>query len=121
MNKNEIEINDIYLTPEMLKFILDKQKEGIISSKQAKEVFNKVLDEKKEPSNFISKENAQISDPHELEKIIDDIISCNPTQVEQYKGGKDRLFDFFVGQVMKNTRGKANPIITKEILHKKLD
>ena len=73
MNKNEIEINDIYLTPEMLKFILDKQKEGIISSKQAKEVFNKVLDEKKEPSNFISEEDAQISDSNELEKIINDI------------------------------------------------
>ena len=121
MNKNEVDINDIYLTPEMLKFILDKQKEGIISSKQAKEIFNKVLDEKKEPGSFISKENAQISDSHELEKMIDDIISSNPTQVAQYKGGRDRVFDFFVGQVMKNTKGKANPIITKEILHKKLD
>jgi aspartyl-tRNA(Asn)/glutamyl-tRNA(Gln) amidotransferase subunit B len=121
MNKNEINITDIYLTPEMLKFILDKIKDGVISSKQAKEIFNKVLDEKKEPSKFITKENAQISDTNELGKIIDDIINSNPKQVEQYKGGKDRLFDFFVGQVMKNTRGKANPIVTKELLHKKLD
>ena len=121
MNKNELDIKDIYLTPEMLKFILDNIKSGVISSRQAKEVFFKVLDEKKEPSNFISKENAQISDASELEKIIDDIINSNPLQVEQYKSGKDKLFDFFVGQVMKNTRGKANPIITKELLHKKLD
>ena len=49
------------------------------------------------------------------------VISNSPEQVEQYRSGKDRLFDYFVGQVMKNTRGKANPVITKELLHKKLD
>ena len=121
INKNELDFNDIYLTPEMLKFILDNLNTGVISSKQAKEIFNKVLDEKKEPRNFISKENAQISDVSELEKIIDDIINSNTAQVDQYKSGKDRVFDFFVGQVMKNTRGKANPSVTKELLHKKLD
>lgn len=121
INKNNIEIDEIYLTPEMLKFILNNIKEGVISSKQAKDVFNKVLDEKINPKKLISKENAQISDINELKKIIDEIISANPNQVSQYKNGKDRLFDFFVGQVMKNTRGKANPIITKEVLHKKLD
>lgn len=121
LNKNELEINDIFLTPEMLKFIVDTKNKGIISSKQAKEIFFKVLDEQKEPSYFITKDNAQISDVSELEKIIDEIIKNNPTQVEQYRGGKDKLFDFFVGNVMKNTRGKANPVITKDILHKKLD
>lgn len=121
LNKNELEINDIFLTPEMLKIIIDNKNKGTISSKQAKEVFFKVLDEQKEPSNFITKDNAQISDESELEKIIDEIIKNNPIQVEQYRGGKDKLFDFFVGNVMKNTRGKANPVITKEILHKKLD
>ena len=121
MNKFELEIKDIYLTPEMLKFILDKIADGTISSKQAKEVFFKVLDEKKEPSNYISKENSQISDTNELEKIIDGIIEENPTQVEQYRSGKDKLFDFFVGQIMKATRGKANPVLTKELLHNKLE
>lgn len=121
MNKFELNINDLYLTPEMLKFITDNIKNGTISSKQAKEVLFKVLEEKKEPNNFISKENAQISDESELEKIIDEIIGYSQNQVEQYRSGKDRLFDYFVGQVMKNTRGKANPIITKELLHKKLD
>ena len=105
----------------MLKFILDKLESGVISSKQAKDIFNKVLEEKKEPNNFINEENTQISDTNELEKIINEIIDSNPTQVEQYKNGKDRLFEFFVGQVMKNTRGKANPTITKELLHQKLD
>ncbi len=121
MNKNDLGIKDIFLTPQMLKFILDNISNGTISSKQAKEVFFKVLDEKKEPSNYITKENAQISDTSELEKIIDEIIKSNPSQVEEYRNGRDRLFDFFVGQVMKNTRGKANPVLTKEILHKMLD
>ena len=121
MNKNELEMKDVYITPEMLKFIVDNINNGTISSKQAKEVFFKVLEEKKEPSNYISKENDQISDEGELENIIDEIIGYSATQVEQYRSGKDRLFDYFVGQVMKNTRGKANPIMTKELLHKKLD
>ena len=121
LNKNDITIKDFYIIPEMLKQITDSINSGMLSSKQAKEVFNKAIEEKREPKNFISKENAQISDENELGKIIDDIILNSPNQVAEYKGGKDRLFDYFVGQVMKNTRGKANPVITKEILHKKLD
>ena len=53
----------------------------------------------------------------EIIKILDE----NPSQIELYKGGRDNLFDYFVGQVMKNTRGKANPVMTKEILHRELD
>lgn len=120
LNKNDININELYLTPEMLKVIIDNINNGTLSSKQAKEVFAKCLEEQKEPSNFITKDNAQISDENELEKIIDNIIEANPTQVEQYRNGRDKLFDFFVGQVMKETRGKANPNITKDILRKKL-
>ncbi|MBO5095584.1 MAG: Asp-tRNA(Asn)/Glu-tRNA(Gln) amidotransferase subunit GatB [Bacilli bacterium] len=121
LNKYDINIKNLYLTPKMLKFIIDNINNGTISSKQAKEVFFKVLEEEKEPSNYISKENAQISDKTELEAIINEIISNNEKQVEEYKAGKTNLFDYFVGQVMKNTRGKANPVITKEILHEKLD
>lgn len=121
LNKNDIQIKDFYLTPEMLKYIIEQKNKGVISSKQAKEIFIQVLEEEKEPQNFISLENAQISDTLELEKIIDEIIGYSETQVEQYRSGKDRLFDYFVGQVMKNTKGKANPVMTKEILHRKLD
>lgn len=70
---------------------------------------------------FVSKDNAQISDSEELTKIIDSIIGNNPDNVEAYKNGKTNLFDFFVGQVMKETKGKANPVLTKEILNKKLN
>lgn len=121
LNKEGININDFYLTPEMLKQIIEGISSGMLSSKQAKEVFSKSLEEKKEPKNFISKDNAQISDEGELTTLIIKILDENPSQIELYKGGRDNLFDYFVGQVMKNTRGKANPVMTKEILHRELD
>ena len=121
LNKYYETINDFYLTPSMLSDIIKNVSNGTISSKQAKEIFFKSLEEKKEPKNYISKDNAQLSDRGELEKIIEEILSNNATQIEEYKNGKTNLFDYFVGQVMKNTRGKANPVIAKEILHEKLD
>ena len=121
LNKEGITINDFYLTPEMLKQIIDGINSGMLSSKQAKEVFSKSLEDKKEPKNYISKDNAQISDEKELTDLIIKILDENPSQIELYKGGRDNLFDYFVGQVMKNTRGKANPVMTKDILHRELD
>ena len=121
INKEEIPLQDFYITPERLKQIIVELEKGTISSKQAKEIFYKAITEKKEPKTFISKDNAQISNKEELENIINKILEENPKQIEEYKNGKDNLFDYFVGQVMKNTRGKANPVITKEILNEKLN
>ena len=121
LNKEGIAIDEFYLTPEMLKQIIEGINSGMLSSKQAKEVFSKSLEEKKEPKNYISKDNAQISDEKELTDLIIKILDENPSQIKLYKGGRDNLFDYFVGQVMKNTRGKANPVMTKEILHRELD
>ncbi len=120
LNKDDTPITEFYITPAMLKQITDGINDGTLSSKQAKEVFFKALEEKKEPKNFISKENAQISNRDELAKIICEIMDNSVTQIEQYKAGKTNLFDYFVGQVMKNTRGKANPVITKEIITEEL-
>lgn len=121
LNKYEITLQDFYLTPEYLNQIIFELDKATISSKQAKEIFFKSLEENKEPKNFISKENSQISDINTLNNIIDNIISNNINQVNAYKSGKTNLFDYFVGQVMKETKGKANPTITKEILKDKLD
>lgn len=121
LNKEAISLNEFYLKPNLLNQIISELEKGNISSKQAKDIFNKALEEEKEPKNFISKDNAQISDSNELTNIIDNILSNNTLQVEAYKGGKTNLFDYFVGQVMKETRGKANPSLTKEILKDKLD
>ena len=121
INEKDININDFYLKPEYLKQINDAKESGILSSKGVKEVFYKSLEEKKEPKNFISKEDAQVSDENLIESIIDRILSSNEKEILEYKNGRTNIFDFFVGQVMKETRGKANPIITKDLLHKKLD
>jgi aspartyl-tRNA(Asn)/glutamyl-tRNA(Gln) amidotransferase subunit B len=120
LNKDDKPITEFYITPAMLKQITDAIAEGTLSSKQAKEVFFKALEEEKEPKNFISKENAQISDKGELTRIICEIMDASTVQIEQYKAGKTNLFDYFVGQVMKNTRGKANPVMTKEIITEEL-
>ena len=121
INEKDISINDFYLKPEYLKQINDAKESGILSSKGVKQVFYKSLEEEKEPKNFISKEEAQVSDESLIESIIDRILSSHEKEILEYKNGRTNIFDFFVGQVMKETRGKANPIITKELLHKKLD
>ena len=121
INEKDININDFYLKPEYLKQINDAKESGILSSKGVKEVFYKSLEEKEEPKNFISKEDAQVSDENLIESIIDNILSSHEKEITEYKNGKTNMFDYFVGQVMKETRGKANPIITKDLLHKKLD
>ena len=121
INEKDININDFYLKPEYLKQINDAKESGILSSKGVKEVFYKSLEEEKEPKNFISKEDAQVSDENLIESIIDRILSSHEKEILEYKNGRTNIFDFFVGQVMKETRVKANPIITKDLLHKKLD
>ena len=118
--KSNMNIKDFYLTPILLKQVIDNLDSGNISSKQAKEIFNKSIEEHKEPKEFI-KDNLQVSDEGVLRELITNIINNNLSQKEAYKNGKSNLFDYFVGQVMKETRGKANPVITKEILKEMLD
>jgi len=121
LNKNDLDIKDFYLSPQLLNQIISELDKGTISSKQAKEIFNKALEEKKEPKTYITKDSAQISDKDSLEEIINNILSNNEQQIIDYKNGRTNLFDYFVGQVMKETRGKANPGMVKEILKEKLD
>ncbi|MBE6155716.1 MAG: Asp-tRNA(Asn)/Glu-tRNA(Gln) amidotransferase subunit GatB [Firmicutes bacterium] len=121
INKEEMSLDDFYLRPNLLKQIIDKLNDNTISSKQAKEIFFKSLEERKEPKEFISKENSQITDVKIIEDIIDNILANNESQIVEYQNGRTNVFDFFVGQVMKATKGKANPVITKELLHQKID
>lgn len=121
LNNEEIEIKNFYINPNRLKNLIDAINNGTISNKQAKEIFNKVLETKKEVKDFLSSDNAQISDEDTLISLIDNILANNQSQIDDYHNGKTNLFDYFVGQVMKETRGKANPVLTKEILNKKLN
>ncbi len=96
-------------------------KSGEISGRIAKEVFELMVESGDNPKKIIkSKGMKQLSDPKELEKIINEILTKNKDKVDQYKSGKEKLFGFFVGQVMKQSGGKANPQLTNDILKKLL-
>jgi aspartyl-tRNA(Asn)/glutamyl-tRNA(Gln) amidotransferase subunit B len=94
---------------------------GEISGKLAKEIFPKMYSTGDAPRVIMEREGlTQISDSGALEKIIDEVIAVNPKQVEQYKGGKTAVIGFLVGQVMKASRGQANPAAVNELLRKRL-
>ena len=96
-------------------------KSGEISGRIAKEVFEIMIESGDNPKKIIeTKGLKQQSDPKELEKMINEILAKNKDKVDQYKSGKEKLFGFFVGQVMKSSGGKANPQLTNEILKKLL-
>lgn len=121
LNKEFMNITDFYVTPERLKFIVDKINSGEISSKQGKELFNYCLDEKDEPNTLMKKYNLkQMDNGNELESIIDNILKNNPKLIEDCHNGKTNLFGFFIGEVMKQTKGQANPVLAKQILTEKL-
>lgn len=122
LNKTETTIEDLYLTPGMLKEIVKLIEEGKISSKQAKEVFYKVVEERKEPSKIIDELGIkQTSDDGAIRDIVVGILDSNAKLIEEYKGGRSNVLDFFVGQVMKATRGQANPMMTTTIIKEEID
>ncbi len=111
------EIDEIFLTPERLYKITEAVKKGTISSKQGKELFNLVLEKEEEPEKIMKDEGMeQISDDSAIKSIVEEVLNENPSQIEAYKNGRTNMFDYFVGQVMKKTRGQANPTLVKEIL-----
>ena len=96
-------------------------KDGTISGKIAKSVFEIMSKSDEDPQKIIEEKGLkQQSDPKELEKVIDKVIKENQDKVKEYKSGKEKLFGFFVGQAMKVSGGKANPKLVNEILNKKL-
>ena len=96
-------------------------KDGTISGKIAKTIFELMMDGDKDPQTIVEeKDLKQESDPKALEAVIEKIIIDNPEKVKEYKSGKDKLFGFFVGQIMKASDGKANPQLVNDILKKKL-
>ena len=122
LNEKNIEITESPISSKNLSKLINLIKDGTISGKIAKSVFEIMSNGDKDPSIIIEEKGLkQQSDPKELENIIDKVISDNPQNVDAYKAGKDKLFGFFVGQVMKNTGGKANPKLVNEILKKKLN
>jgi aspartyl-tRNA(Asn)/glutamyl-tRNA(Gln) amidotransferase subunit B len=121
LNKDAIEINQSKLTPTNLAMLINRIDDQTISGKIGKSIFEEMYKSGSSPDKIIESQGLeQISDDGAIEAIISTIIQDNPSQVEAYLGGKEKLFGFFVGQVMKITEGKANPQSVNTILKERL-
>ncbi|MCM2357504.1 MAG: Asp-tRNA(Asn)/Glu-tRNA(Gln) amidotransferase subunit GatB [Geobacteraceae bacterium] len=121
LNEDGKGIADSRVTPQLLVDLLELIDKGTISGKIAKTVFDEMYKTGKAPAAIVAEKGlVQVSDTGEIERIIDQIMAANAGQVEEFRGGKEKVFGFFVGQVMRASKGKANPALVNEILLKKL-
>ena len=121
LNEAEIEIKDVRVTPHMIKELTDLVDKNTISSKQAKEVFEDMITSGNKPSDIVKEKGMmQITDDSAIHDVIMEVLKENDEQAREYNPEKTRMIDFFVGQVMKKTRGKANPAKTMEMLREEL-
>ncbi len=121
LKHDEREIDQCPVTPQHLAGMLTMMKGGTISGKIAKDVFEEMYRTGERPEKIVQDKGwVQIQDEGEIEKAIEEAIKANPKQVEDYRKGREKLFGFFVGEVMKQTKGKANPKLVNELLRKKL-
>ncbi|ORI77783.1 glutaminyl-tRNA synthase (glutamine-hydrolyzing) subunit B [Leuconostoc mesenteroides subsp. cremoris] len=116
MNKNQVELQDTRLTPEHLAGMIKLIEDGTISTKQAKQVFEAIMIGE-EPEAFAKKHGlVQLSDPNLLLGWITEVLDNNPQSIEDFKGGKDRATGYLIGQLMKMSKGQANPSVLNKLL-----
>ena len=109
------------MKPEALAELVRIVDQGLISAKIANDIFGDLFSNGAMPEAYVREKGlGQISDSSALEAAVDAVIAANPAEVEAYKGGKTKLISFFVGQIMRATKGKANPALVNELLNKKL-
>lgn len=117
LNSKQVELSDTALTPEHLATMIKLIEDETISSKIAKKVFKEIITNDTEPKAWVeSKGMVQLSDPAKLQPIIDEVLDNNEQSIEDFKNGKDRAIGFLVGQIMKKTRGMANPKMVNKLL-----
>lgn len=122
LNKAELDVTESKVTVEQLAALIGRITDNTISGKIAKDVFEAMWGGEGDVDQIIeAKGLKQITDSGAIESLIDEIIAANPGQYDQYRSGKDKLFGFFVGQVMKASKGKANPAEVNRLLKSKLD
>lgn len=122
VNDEKISLEQFRVKPESLGRLIKMIADNTISGKIAKEIFPEMVASGKSPEEIVKEKNLlQISDTSELEKAVDKIIELSPKDVKDYLSGKEKVIGFLVGQVMKETKGKANPQIVNEILKSKLN
>ncbi len=118
-NEEKTSLAEFRIEPNRLAALINLISKGVISGKIAKEVFAIMLREKSKPEEIVEREGlVQISDTGELEQIIEKLLNENEAQVQEYLGGKDKVLGFFVGRIMRETKGKANPAVVNELLIK---
>ncbi|KRM93108.1 aspartyl glutamyl-tRNA(Asn Gln) amidotransferase, B subunit [Lentilactobacillus senioris DSM 24302 = JCM 17472] len=116
LNDNQVDLNDTKITPANLAGMITLITDGTISSKMAKKVF-KAVTNGEEPKAYVEANGmVQLSDPAQLQPIIDEVLAANPQSIEDFHNGKDRAIGFLVGQIMKQTHGKANPTVVNKLL-----
>ena len=117
LNSKQVELSDTALTPEHLATMIKLIEDETISSKIAKKVFKEIITNDTEPKAWVeSKGMVQLSDPAKLQPIIDEVLDNNEQSIEDFKNGKDRAIGFLVGQIMRKTRGMANPKMVNKLL-----
>lgn len=122
LNAEAREIEDCPIKPDRLARMIKMIDDGVISTKIAKTVFEEMYKTGKDAEMVVKEQGlVQVSDTGAIETIIDEVIKANPAQAADYKAGKEKLFGFFVGQVMKASKGKANPELVNQLLKKKLN
>lgn len=122
LNRSASSPQQALVTPAHLAGMLQLVEEGVISGKIAKTVFDEMYQTGKMPREVVEEQGlVQMSDTGALEGIISQVLADNPAQVEEYRGGKQKVFGFFVGQTMKATQGKANPQVVNQLLRQLLD
>ena len=121
LNNKNLEISESPISSKNLSKLINLIKDGTISGKIAKTIFELMMNSDKDPQKIVEEKGLkQESDPKALEALINKVIVDNPDKVKEYKSGKEKLFGFFVGQAMKASNGKANPQLVNDILKKKL-
>lgn len=121
LNKQGIEIQDSPVSAQQLSGLLELIENQTISGSIGKTVLDKMFETGKEASVIVDEEGLkQVTDTGAIEKQIDEVLAANQDKVTEFRSGKDKLFGFFVGQVMKATQGKANPAMVNDLLKKKL-
>lgn len=122
VNKYELDISKIFVTPKMLADLISLVENNTISSKQAKEVLYKALTEEMEPTLIVEKEGLkQIGSADQIMQIVEEVLNENPTSIDQYKSGKTNILDYLVGQIMKKTRGQANPAMARSMMQEEIE
>ena len=121
LNAGALEVDASRVGPSALAELLALIEDGTLSGKMAKEVFEAMTASGRPARDVVAEKGlGQISDTGELERIIDAIVVANPAAVEEFRSGKERILGFFVGQVMKETRGQANPQLVNDLLRARL-